>query len=134
MFLPTGASPEKPTAITSNIDDANVIASIDFGGAMHGTVCLAAPVNVALSLAEALSGHQYDLFEGDAKDGFGEIANLIIGGVSTRLAKDVGIINITPPSVMLGSDHQDKFKNRSSMLKQVFNSESGPFTIVFLPK
>ncbi len=134
MFLPSGVSPQKPISGQEGDEehDGNVVASIGFDGAMNGTVCLSAPMNVALALSAALSGDHYEVFEGDARDGFGEIANMMIGAMSTRLSSDVGTIDITPPDILTGNDHREKFKNRPCILRQVFNSASGPFAIAVL--
>ena len=111
-----------------------VIAFVGFAGGLHGRMGLVASEESAAALAGALAGERFDRFEGDAVDGFGEIANLVCGGVSTRLAENHGEIRITPPRVMSWSDFHSEFGAVSEQTVRNFNAETGPFRVVYFPE
>lgn len=110
---------------------SEVTVVINFSGGIHGGIHLAAPLHMALEMASAFAGETYENIAGDAGDGFGELANMVAGGVQTRLGNRFGNINLTPPTLITGSDYHMQYKRNFDSVKQYFKCDSGPFFVEF---
>ncbi len=110
---------------------SEVTVIINFSGGIHGGIHLAAPLYSALEMASAFSGEKYQTIDGEAGDGFGELANMIAGGVQTRLGNQYGNINLTPPTLISGTDYKMQYKRNFDSVKQYFKGETGPFFVEF---
>lgn len=106
---------------------ADVTAIIAFNGIIEGGVHLSAPFHAAVTLASAFSGEQIPSFNATAKDAIGELANIIAGAVKSRICDDQ--INLTPPRIVVGRDHQIGHTKPQSSTKCYFRTDNGPFFI-----
>ncbi len=104
---------------------------INFSGGIHGGVHLASPLHSALQLTSAFSGETYDSIFGEAGDGYGELGNMIAGGLQTELSAKYGNINLTPPTIISGTDYMMQYKANFDSVKQYFKSDAGPFYVEF---
>lgn len=125
-----------PTVQKKEDDDyrppsSEVTVVINFSGGIHGGIHLAAPLHAAIELASSFSGESYDTIFGEAGDGFGELANIIAGGVQTRLGTGFGNINLTPPTLITGTDYKMQYKSNFDSVKQYFKCEAGLFFVEF---
>lgn len=112
--------------------ETEVTVIVNFSGGIHGGVHLASPLHLALKLASSFSGEEaYDTLFGEAGDGFGELGNMIAGGVQTKLSDRFGEINLTPPTIIYGTDYTLQYKANFDSVKQYFKSDFGPFFIEF---
>lgn len=111
--------------------ETEVTVIINFSGGIHGGVHLASPLHLALQLAGEFSGETYDSLFGEAGDGFGELGNMIAGGIQTMLADRFGDINLTPPTIIYGTDYRLQYKANFDSVKQYFRSDVGPFYVEF---
>ncbi|MEO5340240.1 MAG: chemotaxis protein CheX [Magnetococcus sp. MYC-9] len=104
---------------------------INFSGGIHGGVHLASPLQLALASATAFAGETYETIIGEAGDGFGELGNMIAGGLQTRLANRFGDIHLTPPTIISGSDYHMQYKTDFDSIKQYFKCSMGSFYVEF---
>ncbi|MEO5348066.1 MAG: chemotaxis protein CheX [Magnetococcus sp. YQC-3] len=112
--------------------ETEVTAIINFSGGIHGGIHLASPLHLSLLLAgDFAGGERYDTIFGEAGDGFGELANMIAGGVQTRLSNRFGAINLTPPTIISGTSYRMQYKSNFASIKQYFKSGEGPFYVEF---
>ncbi|MBF0116137.1 MAG: chemotaxis protein CheX [Magnetococcales bacterium] len=120
-------------SVTTSADEpysppqADVTAIIAFNGSLDGGVHLSAPFHCAVSLASAFSGEEIPSFNEMAKDAIGELANIIAGAVKIRICDDQ--IQLTPPRVVIGRDHQIGHTKRQTTTRCYFRTNSGPFLI-----
>lgn len=134
-FLDTEATPG-PMVVKKEDDvykppEAEVTVIINFSGGIHGGIHLAAPMHAAMSLTNRFAGEEYDNILGEAGDGFGELGNMIAGGVQTRLGERYGNINLTPPTIITGTDYRMQYKTNFDSVKQYFKSNLGLFYVDF---
>ncbi|MEG3640065.1 chemotaxis protein CheX [Magnetococcus sp. PR-3] len=124
-----------PTVIKQDFEqyeppDAEATAVVNFNGALTGGIHLSAPMHVVIELANTFSGEEAtnirDPMVGDA---FGELANLITGGVQTRLSSEFENINLTPPTVVFGKDYGIIYQSDLHSVKQYFMTPIGPFFV-----
>lgn len=134
-FLSIEASPG-PKRTTSSVDsykppDSEVIGLIEYAGAMQGGVHLACPVHVACTLSGIFAGMEMGQFDADAKDGFGELVNMIAGGIQTKMMDEYGLgdVTITPPLVTTDGQHGITYQSHYESIKQYFKIEGGLFFV-----
>lgn len=125
-----------PTVAKKDLDpyrppDTEVTAIINFSGGMQGGVHLASPRHTAMELVSRFAGEKYPELFGEAGDGYGEINNIIAGGLQTRLSERFGNINLTPPTLIAGTDYKMQYKTNFHSIKQYFKCDAGPFFVEF---
>lgn len=107
----------------------DVSAIVGVSGTIQGSVRLAALEPAALRLASALAGSELTTLEGEAQDAFAELANMITGGIQSRLADTVGPMNLSPPVLVRGSNHQVCGKTDEVRIHRLFSMENTPFAV-----
>lgn len=106
-----------------------VTAIIGYQGAIRGSLHLAAPMPVALAMASALCGEPLQTFSAVSRDGYGEIANMIAGGVSTRLSATNRDIYLVPPTLVYGNNFKTTCCHSFNRIKKHFQTAQGPFFV-----
>ncbi|MBF0340680.1 MAG: chemotaxis protein CheX [Magnetococcales bacterium] len=101
---------------------------VSFTGALRGAVVLRGSVSIALLLVSALAGKRFDSLAGQAVEVLGELADLIAGGIRTRLSAH-GEIRLTPPLVVIGSRYALYNARIFSRARQFFQVEEGTFFV-----
>ncbi|MEG3641054.1 chemotaxis protein CheX [Magnetococcus sp. PR-3] len=110
--------------------DSEATALVGFGGGLKGGIHLSCPMYVAAALAGSFSGETYeDLKNEEAADGFGELCNMVAGGLQTRLGEKYGDIALTPPTVITGTSYAMQYSTKLNSIKQYFKIEHGPFFV-----
>ncbi|MBF0143791.1 MAG: chemotaxis protein CheX [Magnetococcales bacterium] len=132
LFLPVTPGPglAKPSMVPYVPAPAEVSAIVGLGGGVDGGVRLACTVDAALIIASALAVEEYPEFGGESKDAFAEVANMVAGGVQTKmepLTKQE--IHLTPPSVIMGQDYAVDFKSDLESVRKFFSMEQGTFYV-----
>ncbi|WP_130472332.1 chemotaxis protein CheX [Candidatus Magnetaquicoccus inordinatus] len=111
--------------------ETEVTVIINFSGGIHGGVHLASPLHLALQLAGNFAGEEYDTLFGEAGDGFGELGNMIAGGLQTKLSNRFSAVQLTPPTLIAGKEYRMQYKSNFDSIKQYFKTSSGPFYVEF---
>lgn len=106
---------------------ADVSAVIGYSGAIKGSLRLAGPMPSVLKLASALLGEERDSLDKEMEDGFSEMANMIAGGVQSRLEATVGTIRMSPPVVISGRNHQVSSDRSFHCASHQFELDGEPF-------
>lgn len=124
-----GPSKIQPEDVPYLPPDAEVTAVVGYSGAIKGGIHLAAPRYVATKLAESFAGVALEEMSDEVRDAFGELANMVAGGLQTRLMEDHGLgeINLTPPMVVTGDQQRMTYQKNLSSVKQYFKFAGGIF-------
>ncbi|MBF0188964.1 MAG: chemotaxis protein CheX [Magnetococcales bacterium] len=104
-------------------------AHIGLSGGINGGVFLSAPEHVAVYISGALLGEEPDDFNDEARDGFGELANMVAGGIQTHLSEERGEINLTPPIIITHDETDSTYKGYVFSVRQYFKTAHGPFFV-----
>ncbi|MEO5376727.1 MAG: chemotaxis protein CheX [Magnetococcus sp. DMHC-6] len=133
LFLEVKPGPAvvKPDDQLYKAPESETTSIVNFSGGLAGGVHLAAPLHVALELASALADEKFETMDRTAADGYGELANIVAGGIQTKLSGKFGNINLTPPTVISGTDYKMQYKSNFDSIKQYFKSEVGIFYVEF---
>lgn len=126
LFVPI--NPVSSTGEGTNVE-ADVSAITGLSGAVEGGTRLGSPVETATALASALIGEDIDELNADTEDAFGELANMITGGIQTRLAGELGEINLSPPFVVTGKNHKAHGDSSDQIVLTRFELDGKPFFI-----
>ncbi|MBF0134914.1 MAG: chemotaxis protein CheX [Magnetococcus sp. DMHC-1] len=108
---------------------ADVTGVVRLSGALNGGVHLSAPMHVALAMSSSFAGEPIENMTDEAKDAFGELTNLVAGGLQSRLADTLGEITLTPPLVVFGDQYIMPVKVNFSSVKTYFRIDDGPFFV-----
>ena len=89
--------------------DANnwsLLSSITFKGGLDGclAICCGTPCAQAIAINMLALDTPEELTEEGTCDAIGEVANMIMGGVKSRILKSVGNIEVSIPSVVSGHE------------------------------
>ncbi|MBF0368639.1 MAG: chemotaxis protein CheX [Magnetococcales bacterium] len=117
--------------------DIGITAIIGFSGGLDGGLHLSAPIRTAMDVTGAFSDGIFE--ESDFSnmsnvitDAYGELANIIAGGVKRRLGGGLQLqqdINLTPPIVVWGQDYRMAYKSSTRVTKQYFEMHGGIFCV-----
>jgi CheY-specific phosphatase CheX len=105
IFLPIEKTDK--TEIQSDAT-SSLICSITFTGPIQGVFSICCSVVTAEKIARAMLMSEPDdeLAEADICDALGEVNNMVLGGIKTRIAEAFGEIQISIPSVIKGLEIQ----------------------------
>lgn len=115
-------------------DPIDFVATIALDGGLRGGLCLAAPEMSALRLSAALLMESRQEMDEDMIDGFGELANMISGGVQLRVESTLGSVSIAPPVVTYGADLESSFDSTFVCVSQYFEFEQFYFVVEIYTK
>ncbi|UCD50747.1 MAG: chemotaxis protein CheX [Phycisphaerales bacterium] len=101
MIFMTVAEVEDATPGDAN---AMLLATITFTGSLEGGLSLCCPLTSAQAVAASMlcMDSPDGLGDDDVIDAIGEVANLLVGAVKTRVQDDIPDISISIPSVVQG--------------------------------
>lgn len=112
-----GASP------VSTRTDGVVVAFVGLTGAWNGT----GSVSCSGELARRLSGRmlltEFPVVDAEVLDAMGEIANMIIGNVKEDVARDLGALAISTPTVIHGESLQTRSVEGETDARVAFHCE-----------
>lgn len=106
---------------------ADSSAVIGYSGALTGGMRLGGSSSSVLKLASTLLGEERDTLDNDMEDAFMELANMIAGGVQTRIEGDMGTISITPPVMVSGSGQKVINEENLDCVHQEFDLDGEAF-------
>jgi CheY-specific phosphatase CheX len=113
IFLPIEKSDD---AADQGDAESSLICTITFTGPLQGVFAIRCSAVTAEKIARAMlmSEPDDDLCEADVCDALGEVTNMVLGGIKTRIAETVGEIHISIPSVIKGLDIQPAMGRNTS--------------------
>ncbi|MBF0416491.1 MAG: chemotaxis protein CheX [Magnetococcales bacterium] len=129
LFMEAQPGPVKvgQSGDTYGMPKTEVLAMVGYSGALQGGMHLAAPEYVACKLSGAFAGMEMETLDNDARDAFGELANLVAGGVQTRLMESHGFgeITLTPPTVAINGEPELNYRDDLESVQQYFKFAGG---------
>jgi chemotaxis protein CheX len=118
------------------IEETTLLGSITFKGSLEG--CLAICCNLTCARAVAANmlgmGAGEELDEPDICDAVGELANMVMGAVKSKIQNDVGTIEVSIPSVVRGRELKNRLGEGASSVTIVADIEeqySAEFSLLY---
>jgi chemotaxis protein CheX len=87
-------------------EDLTMLGSITFKGRLEGCLGIRCRWDCARTIATNMLGTDPsgDLAENDINDAIGEVANMVMGALKSRVQDDIGSMEVSIPSVVQGRD------------------------------
>lgn len=87
-------------------DDVTLLGSITFKGSLEGCLGIRCGLECARTIAANMLGTDPsgELSESDITDAVGEIANMVMGAIKSRIQDQVGSMEVSIPSVVQGRE------------------------------
>lgn len=127
IMLEVNEQPSLPVLV-SNFTDS-VSGMVGLAGACRGMVAIHAPTEVAMAITERFLGLSVDSFNDDVTDAFGELANMLAGGIKMVLDESGKDITLSVPSYVYGADYHVECIAESNWVVIPFESDDGEFLV-----
>jgi chemotaxis protein CheX len=119
----------------AELSGMTLLGSITFKGDMEGCLGVCCDEMCARTIAANMLGMDGDEVGGeDISDAMGEIANMVMGAVKSRIQDEVGTIEVSIPSVVQGRELKKTQGEGTEMVKVKVNIEeehSAEFSLLF---
>lgn len=125
-FLALEVFPGEAEQGTNSSDEIATV--VGFQGVLRGSIIVRASRATALTLACALAGRSLEGVSGEFYDLYGELADLIAGGIRTRLSAH-GEIHLAPPTMVAGYGYTLKNARIFSSVQEHFQVNGGQFSV-----
>jgi chemotaxis protein CheX len=88
------------------VEDPTLLGSITFKGSVEGCLAICFNIDCAKSIAVNMLGMEPDeeLSEEDVADAIGEVVNMVMGALKSRIMESVGDVQVSIPSVISGNE------------------------------
>lgn len=131
IFLPL-----ETTDQTLEESSKTLIGTITFSGQMLGSFSILCRVEGAEKIARAMLMMESDepVTPADVSDAFGELTNLVLGGIKTRLNDTTPDIRISIPTVTQGLQINPSLRNGMTQTSMTANSDGEPLQMTLIHK
>ncbi len=97
---------EEPSEPDQQIEGDSLISSITFMNAIKGCLAIRCSIPCARTVAANMLGIDTpeEITEEELCDALGEVANMVMGSVKSRIADDIGEVQVSIPTVIRGQN------------------------------
>jgi len=97
---------EEPCEPEREIDGDSLLSSITFKNTIEGCLAIRCSISCARTIAANMLGIDTpeEITEGELCDALGEVANMVMGSVKSRIATDTGEVQVSIPTVVRGQN------------------------------
>ena len=90
----------------AKIEGEALLGSITFKGGIEGCLAVSCSMECAKTIAINMLGMEpgEEVDEDETADAMGEVANMVMGALKTRVLESVGELNVSIPSVVTGTE------------------------------
>lgn len=122
-------SPELPLETLQRSYCCSVSGMVGMAGVYRGMVAIHAPDKVAMAITSSFLGMEVDEVNGDVKDAFGELANMLAGSIKMLLSAGGKDIQLSIPSAICGQEYNIDWPPGSDGVMVPFLSPEGNFLV-----
>ena len=126
-----GLDAEKEAVNIANGDHPkmDISAVIGITGVLAGSAVISFPSNIALKVASTMLMDEMTDLNDEVKDAMGEFANIAVGKARNILVDNGVYIRISPPTIVVGEDHNIFFPPKIPVFEVIFKTTMGRFMI-----
>jgi chemotaxis protein CheX len=118
---------EESCETEEKIEGDSLLGSITFKGGLEGcfAICCSAPCAKTIALSMLAMDPSEDLSEAEISDAIGEVTNMVMGGIKSRILDTVGNIEVSIPMVTSGQELQNSLGEGAikALVKVKFDNE-----------
>jgi CheY-specific phosphatase CheX len=107
-----------------------LICSIGFTGKLEGSVAVIVVDKTACYIVGKMLGMEFLTIDADVKDGFGEMGNMIAGGLKNRLSQTGDACNISVPTTIIGKNLEISFPKDVTTVAKSFKGGDIEFGVI----
>ena len=98
------------------MEDTTLLGTITFKGRLEGCLGICCGTRCAGTIAANMLGMDpgEDISEDDVNDAIGEVANMVMGAVKSRILEAVGNVDVSIPSVVQGLELKNSLGDKAS--------------------
>jgi chemotaxis protein CheX len=132
MFMTVDDAVEEGTQIQGEA----LLGSITFKGGIEGCLAVSCAMDCAKTIAINMLGMEpgEEVDEDETADAMGEVANMVMGSLKTRILETVGEINVSIPSVVTGNELISSLGEGSAKIDMMVNIDEMPAKFSLLYK
>jgi len=107
-------------------DDKSLLGSITFKGGIEGCLAIGCGASCAKAIAMNMLGIESadEVTEEGVCDAIGEIANMVMGGIKSRVLKSVNTLEVSIPSVVSGRDLKNNLGDKAMKISMKVSVDS----------
>jgi chemotaxis protein CheX len=96
-------------------EDVGLLGSITFKGSIEGCLSICCGMSCARTIAANMLGTDPsgELAENDVYDAIGEVANMVMGAIKSRVQNDIGNMEVSIPSVVQGREMKNSLGDQA---------------------
>ena len=105
------------------IEGSTLLGSITFQGTVEGCLAICCNVDCAKSIAVNMLGMEpgEEISEEEVADAMGEVANMVMGALKSRILESVGDVQVSIPSVISGNELVSTLGENSEKISMMVN-------------
>ncbi len=109
---------EEVTDPTPEMEDVTLLGTITFKGSLEGCLGICCGMSCARTIAANMLGMDpsEEIGKDDINDAVGEVANMVMGAVKSRIQDEVGVVEVSIPSVVKGMELTSSLGERATEL------------------
>jgi chemotaxis protein CheX len=106
-------------------EDVGLLGSITFKGSLEGCLSIRCGMDCARTIAANMLGTDPsgDLAENDVYDAIGEVANMVMGAIKSRVQDEIGSMEVSIPSVVQGREMKNSLGDQAHEVVVTVNIE-----------
>ncbi|MCK4960007.1 MAG: chemotaxis protein CheX [Planctomycetes bacterium] len=119
---------------SQEIDGTALLGSITFTGDIEGCLAVCCSYDCAKTIAvNMLGAEDEELAEEEVADAVGEVANMLLGSLKSRIAETAGEVQVSIPSVVSGTQLVNSLGEGAESISQIVNidEETARFTLLY---
>lgn len=112
----------------AEVAGSSLLGSITFKGGIEGCLAVCCDMECAKTIAINMLGMEAgeDVDEDEVADAMGEVANMVMGSLKTRILESVGELNVSIPSVVSGNELVSSLGEGSQKIDMMVNIDEMP--------
>ncbi|MCK5564558.1 MAG: chemotaxis protein CheX [Planctomycetes bacterium] len=124
MFMTIDDTVEEGTRIQGEA----LLGSITFKGGIEGCLAVCCDMECAKTIAINMLGMEpgEDIGEDEVADAMGEVANMVMGSLKSRILESVGELNVSIPSVVTGNELVSSLGEDSGKIDMIVSIDEMP--------
>jgi len=125
VFMDIAEVPEPDRKIEDDAMLGSITFKIDFEGNMQGCLTICCSMSCATTIAANMLGMEptEEISEAEVRDAIGEVTNMVMGSVKTRVQDKVGNLQVSIPTVVSGRDLEYSLGDGASKVSVIVSLE-----------
>ncbi len=117
-------------------DDVSLLGSITFKGSIEGCLGIRCGMACARTIAANMLGTDPsgDMAENDINDAIGEVTNMVMGAIKSRVQDEIGNMEVSIPSVVQGREMKHSLGDQANEIVATVSIEEeyyGKFSLLY---